>query len=202
MNTVILLSGGIDSTVALAHALNTGHHCTAISFNYGQTHAKELHSARRIAAHYDIEHRILNLATVFHPVSALTGQLDIPEHHATRADATYVPARNLTMLAIAIAHAEQHNANAVAIGANADDHDGYLDCRPDFLSAMSTAAQLGTTNHISVWAPLLRMTKADILRHGLRLDAPLNMTWSCYRGGDHPCGMCGACESINAAIKP
>ena len=202
MKIIVLLSGGIDSTVALAHAIDQGHSCQAISFDYGQTHIRELDAATKIAAYYKVVHRTINLHSAFQPTSALTGQLHMPETHATELDSTYVPARNLLMLAIAIAHAENINSQAVVIGANADDHDGYLDCRPEFINAMDRMSRLGTLNHVGVWAPFVSMTKRDIIQLGYSLNAPLRLTWSCYRGGDDPCGMCGACESINAAVKP
>ena len=202
MKTIVLLSGGIDSTVALAHSLHENHSCEAISFDYGQTHIRELEAAADIAAHYKVVHRTISLHGAFQPISALTGQLFMPETHATELDSTYVPARNLLMLSIAIAHAENSNSRAVIIGANADDHDGYLDCRPEFINAVDRMSRLGTLNHVGVWAPFIGMTKKEIIRYGNQINAPLWMTWSCYRGGDQPCGNCGACESNNAAVTP
>lgn len=196
MRIVILLSGGIDSTVALAHAIDQGHTCTALSFNYGQTHIRELDAAANIAAHYKIVQHVIDLTTIFSPISAITGQLHMPETHATELDSTYVPARNILMLAIAIAHAENTDSKAVVIGANADDHAGYPDCRPEFIAAADHMSRLGTLNHVGVWAPLVKMNKPQIVRLGTDLEAPLDMTWSCYRGGDAPCGRCGACEAV------
>lgn len=197
--TLVLLSGGIDSTVTLANAIRKGHDCTAITFDYGQTHAREINAAAAIARYYNIPHTIRNLTGVFTPDSALTATKPIPEHHAETVDATYVPARNILMLAISAAHAENTGANTIAIGANADDHAGYPDCRPMFLTAMDKATRLGTLNHIGIWTPLIGMTKEQIIRYGFELRAPLGFTWSCYRGGDQPCGNCGPCESIAKA---
>lgn len=202
MNTVVLLSGGIDSAVALALVIaNDNHAAMALSFDYGQTHARELDSARQIAEHYDIAHRIIDLRAALPNRSALTGGTgDIPETHATEIDATYVPGRNLTMLAVGVGIAAGLHASAVVIGANADDHAGYPDCRPDFIASVDTTARQSTDGTVGVWAPLIRMTKTDIVSLGISLEVPLDMTWSCYRGGAEPCGRCGACESRDAAM--
>lgn len=195
MRTVMLLSGGIDSTVALAVAINKGHDCTAISFDYGQTHIRELDSAAFIASHYKISHTIIDLKQIFNPNSALTGATAIPELHATAPDATHVPARNLLMLSVAAAHAENTGSHNVGIGANKDDHAGYIDCRPEFIAALDRATRLGTIHSVGIWTPLIRMPKRDIIQLGNKLGAPLEITWSCYRGGKQPCGRCGACEA-------
>lgn len=201
-NSVVLLSGGIDSAVALALALaNDNHAAMALSFDYGQTHSREIDSARLIAEHYDIAHRVIDLRNALPSPSALTGGTDdIPETHATAIDATYVPGRNLTMLAVGIGVAAGLRAGAVVIGANADDRAGYPDCRPDFITSADNTARQSTDGAVGVWAPLIRMTKADIVGLGVALEVPLDMTWSCYRGGAEPCGRCGACESRNAAM--
>jgi 7-cyano-7-deazaguanine synthase len=196
MRSLVLLSGGIDSTVALAHILNTGMRCEAVSFDYGQTHLRELDSATDIAAHYGIPHQVIDLRGALQVHSALTDPgADIPETHAVDVDATFVPGRNLVMLAAGIAFAENISAGAVVIGANADDNAGYPDCRPAFLQAADAAARLGTVNNVGVWAPLVRLTKREVIAKGQALGAPLGLTWSCYRGGDQQCGKCGACES-------
>ena len=196
MRSLVLLSGGIDSTVALAHILHTGMRCEAVSFDYGQTHLRELDSATDIANHYGIPHQVIDLRGALQVYSALTDPgADIPETHALDVDATFVPGRNLVMLAAAIAFAENVSAGAVVIGANADDNAGYPDCRPAFLQAVDTAARLGTVNNVGVWAPLVRLTKREVIAKGEALGAPLHLTWSCYRGGEQQCGNCGACES-------
>lgn len=124
---------------------------------------------------------------------ALTGQGDIPESHAEEPDATVVPGRNLILLAIATGWAQQWGYRAVVIGANADDNAGYPDCRPDFLDAVSEATRLAYG--VSVWAPLRRYRKKQIIDRARDLNVPLQLTWSCYRGGRQQCGRCGACQS-------
>lgn len=189
MKSLILLSGGIDSTVALAHTKAD----LALSINYGQIHRRELSAARRIAAHYGVEHHELDVSSALDIPCALTGHGAIPERHAEDVDATFVPGRNLLLIAIATAWANAWGYGAVVIGANADDKNGYPDCRPKFVEALSEATQQGY--RVAVWAPLVRMTKRQIIAYGRQLDIPFDLTWSCYRGGEQPCGRCGACES-------
>lgn len=202
MNAVLLLSGGIDSTVALAQAIHAGSDiAAALTFDYGQQHHREIVAAGDVAAHYKINHQIIDLRRALSVTSALTDTaIEIPEKHAEDVDATFVPGRNIVMLAVAIAYAENICAGAVIIGSNADDNAGYPDCRLEFITAIDEAARLGTTSQVGVWAPLVRMTKTDIVALGRQLDAPLQLTWSCYRGGDAQCGRCGACESNRDAL--
>ena len=201
LKVVVLLSGGLDSTVALAFALDRGHDVVAVSFDYGQTHVKELEAAERIAVgHFGVPHQIIDIKGLLVGASALTGALQIPDTHATDIDATYVPGRNLVMVSIGAAVAEAVGAGAVVIGANADDDAGYKDCRPKFIDALDIAVREGTLNGVSVWAPFLRMTKKDIVAMGWLVGAPMGYSWSCYRGGETPCLNCGACESREDAF--
>lgn len=201
MNVVVLLSGGIDSTVALAMVTaNDNHAAMALSFNYGQTHMRELHAAARIADHYDVLHRVIDLRAALSTPCALTGNGNIPDSHATEVDATYVPGRNLVMLAVGVGVAAGLGAGAVIIGANADDHAGYPDCRPQFIDNVDQTARSSTDGNVGVSAPLVRMTKREIVAVGRQLDAPLHLTYSCYRGGIDPCNRCGACASRNEAM--
>ena len=203
MSSVVLLSGGIDSAVAMRVAMRHSQIVFAITYTYGQLHAdRELQAARDIAGHYDVQHRHIDLTPVYQPQSALTGHGVLPTSHATEPDSTYVPARNLIMLAIAVANAEQHGARSVVIGVNADDRAGYVDCRPEFIDAMDCAARNGTSNKVFVWAPLIRMGKPAIHQWAESLRIPKGMTWSCYRGGETPCGRCGACESNDIEQQP
>jgi 7-cyano-7-deazaguanine synthase len=196
VKTIVLLSGGIDSTVLLAHHVCKGYDVTAISFLYGQSHAKEVDSAKEIAAFYGVSHHITTLSMLGD--SALTGQGKIPDGHAESVDATYVPGRNILMLAVAIGFAERLEAHNVSFGANKDDFNGYPDCRPDFVDHMDLAASL--SSGVSVTAPFMKMTKRQVVEYGHQLCAPLDLSWSCYRGGNEPCGSCGACISrIEAA---
>jgi 7-cyano-7-deazaguanine synthase len=194
MKSVVLLSGGIDSTVALAHTKAE----LALFVDYGQTHCKELRAAAAIAKHYGIEHYKLDIADALYLPSALTGHGTIPDSHAEEPDATFVPGRNLLLIALATAWANAWGYGAVVIGANADDNAGYPDCRPNFIESLSEATQAGYG--VSVWAPLVRMTKRQVIAYGRQLGIPFDLTWSCYRGGDEPCNQCGACESRNEAM--
>lgn len=192
MKAIVLLSGGVDSTVALADTLAHGHDVLeAVTFDYRQTHARELGAANKIAAHYGIRQRVVELP-VFSG-SALTGDRAIPRTHAEAVNATYVPARNTVFLSVAAAIAESQGAGMVVYGANFDDTLGYPDCRPQFIAAMNDLLERAMHKPVWVHSPFVRMTKAQILELGTELDAPLNLAWSCYRGGQTPCGQCGAC---------
>lgn len=200
MKTVVLLSGGLDSTVVLAEAIDNGDEVVAISFDYGQTHrGQELAAAKKIAAHYDVRHRIVGMASALVP-SALTGSYDIPDKHAEQPDSTTVPGRNLMLIATAAAIAEAEGAREILVGCNADDYAGYADCRPEFIEAADRVVKFSTEWRVGVRAPLLHRTKRRVVALGRRLDAPIEMSWSCYRGGVEPCGRCGACESRDEAL--
>jgi 7-cyano-7-deazaguanine synthase len=198
--TVVILSGGLDSTVCLAEALAGGDEVIALSINYGQRHAVELDRARAIAAHYGVEHIEQRLDLSAWGGSALTdASIDVP----TASDAggipvTYVPGRNLIFLSLAIALAEARGATQVSIGVNALDYSGYPDCRPEFIESFRHTAALALRtgvegSPVTVITPLIDMTKAQIVRRGVELGAPLELTWSCYRGNDAPCGDCDSC---------
>lgn len=189
MKIIVLLSGGLDSTVVLADHLHRGDTVAALTFDYNQTHRREIPAAQAIAEHYDIPHTILPLAC-FGP-SALTGDIPIPEqHHAV----TVVPGRNLAMLAVGAAHAAGLGYGCVAIGCNQDDADNYPDCRTVFMLAMTDAVSRAC--RVTIHAPLLSCTKRQIIDMAHELDVPRHLTWSCYRGGDQPCGNCGACQTL------
>jgi len=200
---VVALSGGLDSTVCLADAVRSFDSAIALSVDYGQRHTIELERARAIAAHYGVEHIVQRLDLSAWGGSALTDTaIDVP----TAADSptgpaipiTYVPGRNLIFLSLAVALAEARRAVAVSIGVNALDYSGYPDCRPEFIDSFRRTAALALRTGVKgapveVITPLIDMTKADIVRRGVELGAPLALTWSCYRGDDRPCGNCDAC---------
>ncbi len=202
---VVLLSGGLDSTVALAIAESEGYEICALSFHYGQRHAKELESAKKIADHYHVkEHKIMNLDLSQLGASALTdGSIAIPEGRGIEnvgkdIPVTYVPARNTILLSIALGYAEAMDAGTIFIGANALDYSGYPDCRPDYFEAFQRVAELGTKRGVEgepirIMHPLINMRKSDIVKKGLELNAPLHLTWSCYYGGEKACGKCDSC---------
>ena len=202
---VVLLSGGLDSTTAAAWAKAEGHDLYALSFDYGQRHKKELAQAQAVAKALGVrEHKVLAVPIGDLGHSALTDRsIPVPDAPAASAigssiPSTYVPARNTVFLALALGYAEVTGATAIVIGANALDYSGYPDCRPEFLEAFERLANLATKagaegRTVKVLAPLLRMTKRDIVKAAVRLRAPIALTWSCYRGGRRPCGACESC---------
>ena len=204
MKTLVLLSGGVDSTVVLADAVNRhgAGEVQALTFDYGQNQAdQELLSASAVACHYGVVQQVVELGGLFGP-SALTGELPVPNGHAERPDATEVPGRNLALLSLAAAIADGAGCRTVGFGANAADLAGYPDCRPVFIEALREAIIVGTKNHLFLHAPLLYHTKGQVVQFGRRLGAPLHLTWSCYQAGREPCGTCGACDSRTAAGLP
>jgi len=202
---VVLLSGGLDSTVAAALARERGFELHALSFDYGQRHKRELESARAVAkALRAASHAVLDVPVGKLGGSALTQRdIAVPTHRDEKqmgADipVTYVPARNIVFLSLGLGLAEVKDADRIFIGANALDYSGYPDCRPEFFHAFEEAARLGTKRGVEgrpirIEVPLQHMTKADIVREGLRVKAPLDLTWSCYQGGDLACGVCDSC---------
>jgi 7-cyano-7-deazaguanine synthase len=203
---VILLSGGLDSATCLAVARDAGRECHTISFDYGQRHRGELARARRIAkALGAASHRVVKLDLAAFGGSALTDKaIAVPKGRsvarmAKEIPVTYVPARNLVMLSVATALAETLGARELFIGANAIDYSGYPDCRPPFLRAFERVARAGTRAGVEgkplrIRAPLLRLTKAAIIRLGTRLGVPYRTTQSCYDPvGGRACGRCDSC---------
>ncbi|RLF30093.1 MAG: 7-cyano-7-deazaguanine synthase QueC [Thermoplasmata archaeon] len=203
---ICLISGGIDSCVATFIALEKGYQIYALSFNYGQLHDRELDSAKKIAEAAETKRHIIfdiNLQ-LFGGSSLLDRSLVMPKNREMKdissegIPSTYVPARNTVFLSIALAYAESIDADAIFIGANAIDYSGYPDCRPEYIRAYQSMADLATRRGVEgrpirIEAPLLYMTKADIIKSGIRLGAPLEKTWSCYKGGEKACGRCDSC---------
>ena len=199
---VVLLSGGMDSATALALAVREGFECHALSVDYGQRHQAELAAARRLAAMLGArQHRTIALDLKAFGGSALTDPfIDVPtEGAAGGIPVTYVPARNTIFLSLALAWAEVLGANAIFIGANAVDYSGYPDCRPDYLGAYEAMANLATRaavegNRLVLHAPLVRMTKAQIILAGIAAGVDFSLTVSCYQA-DASGGACGACDA-------
>lgn len=203
---VVLLSGGLDSSTALASTIEKGYEAVALTFDYGQRHRRELESAKRIARHYSVRrHVVIDLDIGEHVRSSLTDEsLAVPIDGGPRdggsnIPSTYVPGRNIVFLSVAAAIAEGIEADAVVIAANAVDYSGYPDCTPEFIEAFQGTLEVGTKRGVSgravrVEAPLMRMTKADVVREATRLNVPLDLTWSCYAGGDKACGVCDSCR--------
>lgn len=212
---VVLLSGGIDSTTCLAHAVKNygSENVFCLSMTYGQKHDKEIMSARKVADHYGVNLQEMDLSTIFKfsDCSLLKGRKSIK--HESYAEqlaemggqgtvATYVPFRNGLFLATAAAYALSVGAEVIFYGAHADDAAGraYPDCTPEFESAMNEAIYEGSGRVLRMEAPLLNMNKAQVVKMGLELGAPYELTWSCYEGHDTPCGECGTCIDRAAAF--
>jgi len=203
MRAVILLSGGLDSATALAIAKNEGRECLALSIVYGQRHRVELEAAKRVAQTMGVaEHVIEPLDLRVFGASALTSDIDVPKDSvgAPGIPVTYVPARNTIFLAVALGYAEARDAKEIWIGVNALDYSGYPDCRPEFIDAFQQVIWKGTRSGVEhheprLVAPLMHMTKADIIRRGVTLGVDYAITHSCYdptRDG-RACGHCDSC---------
>lgn len=203
---VVLLSGGLDSSTVLAMALERGFKIVALTFDYGQRHRKEIDSATRIAKHFGVkEHIVVPLDLGRYLSSSLTqDSISIPSARSRseigmEIPSTYVPARNIVFLSIASSIAESRGASSVFIAANAVDFSGYPDCTPEFMDAFQKVLEVGTKagkegRGIKIEAPILRESKAKIVREAIRLKVPLKLTWSCYRGGAKACGVCDSCQ--------
>jgi 7-cyano-7-deazaguanine synthase len=202
MKAVVLLSGGLDSTVCMSVARAAGYELYPISFKYGQRHNRELQCAKMIAEHYQAARHLI-ITTNLDDIggSALTAEIDIPAGDENRTDipVTYVPARNLIFLSYALGYAEVLEAEKIYIGVNAVDYSGYPDCRPEFierfqiLADYTTKAAVQDKRQIQVEAPLINLSKAEIIKLGMANGAPLQLTTSCYRGGEKACGTCDSC---------
>lgn len=204
---VVLLSGGLDSATALAMAKAKGFACYVLSFDYGQRSVTELNAARAIAAQLDVvEHRVLRLSLEDFGGSALTDStIDVPESESEGVPVTYVPARNTVFLSLALGWAEVLDADAIFIGVNAVDYSGYPDCRPEFIKAFETMANLATRrgiegDPISIETPLMHLTKADIIERGTALGIDYALTVSCYQA-DEEGRACGRCDSCRLRAK-
>ncbi len=199
MRAVCLLSGGMDSCVSAFVAKNEGYTIYALTFNYGQRNRKEIECAKEIAKALEAkEHLIINADLRSIGGSALTGDMEIPEK-GEGIPPTYVPARNTIFLAYALAYAEARNADAIFIGANAIDYSGYPDCRAEYIQAMQKVANIGTKRgvegkSIKIIAPLINLSKAEIVKKGVEMGVPFEKTWSCYRETEKACGRCDSCR--------
>ena len=203
---VVLLSGGLDSATALAIARAEGYRCHALSFDYGQRHARELESARRVAASLGVEeHLTLRIDLRAVAGSALTADIAVPKGRSAEEigvgiPITYVPARNTIFLSHALAWAEVVGADVIVVGVNVLDASGYPDCRPEYIAAFEHLANLATRAGVEgrrfrIYAPLIALSKADIIRRGTELGVDYALTWSCYapEPDGRACGQCDSC---------
>ena|SRR2546427_1875090 len=209
---VVLLSGGVDSSTALAIAKGEEYRVSALTFRYGQRHQREIEAARQVAAFFRVEdHRIIDFDLRAIGGSALTDEIEVPKGRSPQEisqgiPTTYVPARNTIFLSFALALAEKLGAEDIFFGANQLDYSGYPDCREEYIRAFEKMANLATKacvegkSQIKIHAPLIRMTKAEIIKKGLDLGVDYALTWSCY--DPTPEGLaCGLCDSCQLRLK-
>lgn len=216
MRALVLCSGGVDSTTLLAMAVDKygSENVVALSISYGQRHEKELKAARDIARYYHVEHRFLDLAAIYADSSCSLlahSERDIPkesyaeqlEQADTKLVSTYVPFRNGLFLSSAASMALSLECSVLYYGAHHDDWAGnaYPDCSQEFVAAMNNAIMEGTGGELHMEAPFVEWSKADIVKKGLELNVPYELTWSCYEGGDKPCGVCATCIDRKRAFE-
>lgn len=199
MKTVALISGGIDSFVAAACEKKAGKEIYALSVCYGQVHKKEIDSALKIGRFLDVkEHRFINIDLSWLP-STLTNPEIVKKDNHSNIPPTYVPARNIIFLSLALAYAESIDADTIVIGVHCLDYSGYPDCRPEFIEAFQNVIDKGIKKSVEggkilIKAPLIRMKKSEILKLGYSMGLDFSITWSCYKGGTKPCGVCDSCK--------
>ncbi len=216
MRALVLSSGGVDSTTALAMAVKKygNDNVVSLAMYYGQKHDKELKASEAVAEYYKVEHIVLDLEKLFtySDCALLKGSnKEIPsESYGEQLKktngspvSTYVPFRNGLFISVAASIAISKKCNIIYYGAHADDSAGnaYPDCSPEFNKAISDAVFLGSGGELKIEAPFVNLNKADIVRKGLELNVPYELTWSCYQGGDKPCGICGTCIDRIRAFK-
>ncbi|MEM8504625.1 MAG: 7-cyano-7-deazaguanine synthase QueC [Cyanobacteria bacterium P01_D01_bin.1] len=211
LKAVVLLSGGLDSATCAAQAIADGYEVTALSFDYGQRHDKELAAARELVEVLGIaEHQVIEINLAQWGGSSLTDRTmalptDGKDLESKEIPSTYVPGRNTVFIAIALSLAEAKGAAAIYLGINAVDYSGYPDCRPDYLAAFQRLAALSSKAGLEgrapkLVAPLVLDSKVDIVRRALKLNVPIEKTWSCYSGEALPCGRCDSCRIRDSAL--
>ncbi len=198
---IVLLSGGLDSATTLYDALSRGYEVRALVFDYGQRHRKEIGAARAVARAAGVGLQVVHISMPWKGSSLLDMNTRVPVGGVKKdgIPSTYVPARNIIFMSFAASYAEAVGARTIFIGANALDYSGYPDCRSAFFRAFQKALdaglKAGVEHHgVRIETPLLRLSKAQIIRLGLSLGVPYEKTWSCYQGGAKPCGVCDSCR--------
>jgi len=206
---IALLSGGLDSATAAALAIEAGYRVIGLSLDYGQRHRRELQAAAELAPLLGLaEHHTIAVNLAAWGGSALTDTaIAVPSAgvEAGVIPSTYVPGRNTVFIALALSLAEARGAQKLVLGVNAVDYSGYPDCRPDYLEAFQTLAELASKagregRAAQLWAPLVSWSKTRIVQEARRLGVPIERTWSCYEGGEQPCGLCDSCRIRDAAL--
>jgi 7-cyano-7-deazaguanine synthase len=206
MKSVVVFSGGLDSTVLLAQLQAAGDELLALTIDYGQRHRRELAHAEQICRRAGIEWQVANLAPLA-PLLAGSSQTSphVPVPHGHYAEEsmklTVVPNRNMILIAVAAGWAISRRCDRVAYAAHTGDHTIYPDCRPEFVAALGGALLLADWNPVALYAPFLSLTKAAIVREGARLGVDFAATWSCYEGADMHCGLCGTCVERREAFR-
>ena len=203
--TVVIFSGGMDSTVLLADVIEQGDEVLALSVDYGQRHKKELEYAAATCQHFGVTHEVADLSGISRLLggsSQTDPDIPVPHGHyaADTMKQTVVPNRNMIMLSVATGWAISQKADRVAYAAHAGDHTIYPDCRESFAQALDKAIQLCDWHELELWRPYVGITKADIVTVGVGLGVPFGQTWSCYEGGDIHCGACGTCVERREAF--
>lgn len=201
---IVLFSGGLDSTTCLYWALSQGYTCETLTVTYGQRHAREIQSAQQIAQRVGVKTHFIDISLPWLATSSLvdTTQVlpDVPVETIDQGKipSTYVPGRNLLFLSLAGSLLDAIDADTIIAGPNAVDFSGYPDCTPDFYTAaaqaISRGTKKGTSEGVEVLAPLMYLSKTDIVRLASELNVPFELTWSCYAGGEKPCGKCDSCK--------
>ena len=212
---IALLSGGLDSATAAALAVEAGDRVIGLSFDYGQRHRRELEAAAALASRLGlVEHHVIQVNLASWGGSSLTDAAQaIPVGGVEEGviPSTYVPGRNTVFISLGLSLAEARDAHRIVLGVNAVDYSGYPDCRPDYLEAFQTLADLSSKvgregRGPQLWAPLVTWSKRRIVEEALRLNVPIAETWSCYSGGERPCGVCDSCrirdDALRAAGRP
>jgi len=195
---VVIYSGGMDSFTLLNQAIAQGKKVYALSFNYGQKHAKELHYAQKVCDDLALPHKIVDITAIHQLLmgSSLTDDIEIPEGHYEEDSmkSTVVPNRNMILLSLAIAYAVSIKAESVYYGAHGGDHAIYPDCRPEFIEKMAAVSKVANYEDIDIIAPFQNINKTEILNKGIAMGLDYAKTWTCYNGREKACGKCGACQ--------